>query len=69
LAGTLLFAKVLLYFGLGCWMLEFFTHVAVIQRAIDVSPAFLKHGPAEKITVWAHTNSDRKKQEVGFIFE
>jgi hypothetical protein len=33
-------AKVLLYFGLECGMLE-----------IDVSPAFLEHGLAEKITV------------------
>jgi hypothetical protein len=24
---------------------------AVIQRTIDVSPAFLEHGPAEEITV------------------
>ncbi len=32
-------AKVLLYFGLDCGMLEFSR--AVIQRSIDVSPAFL----------------------------
>jgi hypothetical protein len=40
-------AKVLLYFGLDCGMLA----RAVIQRTIDVSPAFLEHGSAEKITV------------------
>jgi hypothetical protein len=40
---------------------------AVIQRTIDVSPAFLEHGSAEKITVWAYTNHDPNKQEVGFI--
>ena len=28
---------------------------AVIQRTIVVSPAFLEHGSAEKITVGAHT--------------
>ncbi len=49
-------AKVLLYFGLDCRMLEFFTHRDVIQRTIDVSPAFLEHGYAEKIAVWAHAN-------------
>ncbi len=41
---------------------------AVIQRTIDVSPAILEHGPAEKISVWAHTNRDLNKQEVGFMF-
>jgi hypothetical protein len=42
-------AKVLLYFGLDCGMLEFSR--AVIQRTIDVSPAFLEHGSAEKMAV------------------
>jgi hypothetical protein len=41
---------------------------AVIHRTIDVSPAFLQHGPAEEITVWAHANHDPNKQEIGFIF-
>ncbi len=41
---------------------------AVIQRTIDVSPASVWHGSAEKIAVWAHTNRDPKKQEVEFIF-
>ncbi len=41
---------------------------AVSQRTIDVSPAFLEHGLAEKIAVWAHANRDPNKQEVGFIF-
>jgi hypothetical protein len=47
LAGALLFdeksAKVLLFFGLDCRMLEFFTH--------DVSLTLLEHGLAEKIAV------------------
>jgi hypothetical protein len=43
-------AKVLLYFGLDCGMLEFYSQV-VIQRTTDVSPAFLEHGLAEKIAV------------------
>jgi hypothetical protein len=34
---------------------------AVIQRTIDVSPAFLEHGLAEKITVCAHANRDTNK--------
>ncbi len=41
---------------------------AVIQRTIDVSPAFLEHGSAEKIAVWAHANCDPHKQEAGFNF-
>jgi hypothetical protein len=45
-------AKVLLNFGLDCGMLEFFTHKpAVIQRKIDVSPAYLENGLAEKIAI------------------
>jgi hypothetical protein len=40
---------------------------AVIERTIDVSPAFLDHGSAEKIVVWAHANRDPNMQEVGFI--
>jgi hypothetical protein len=41
-------AKVQLYFGLGCGMMEFFTEAA-IQRTIDVSPAFMEYGLAKKI--------------------
>ncbi len=41
---------------------------AVIQRTIDVSPAFLEHSSAEKIAVWAFANHDPNKQEVGLIF-
>jgi hypothetical protein len=41
---------------------------AEIQRTIDVSPAFLKHGLVEKIVVWALANRNPNKQEVGFIF-
>jgi hypothetical protein len=40
----------------------------VIQRTIDVSPAFLEHCSAEKIVVSAHANLDPNKQEVEFIF-
>jgi hypothetical protein len=36
---------------------------AVTQRTIIVSPAFLEHGLADKITVCAHTNRDPNKQE------
>jgi hypothetical protein len=39
---------------------------AVIQRT--VSPAFLEHGLAEKITVSAHANRDLNKQEIELIF-
>jgi hypothetical protein len=60
-------AKVLHYFGLDCGMLEFYSR-AVIQRTIVDSPAFLKHGSAEKIRVCAHTNGDLNKQELGFNF-
>jgi hypothetical protein len=73
LAGTLLFdekicqSAALFWFGL--LDVGILHSRAVIQRAIDVSPAFLKHESAEKITLWAHTKCDRKKQEVGFIFE
>jgi hypothetical protein len=35
-----------------------------IQGKIDISPAFLKQGTAEK---FAHANSDPNKQEVKFI--
>jgi hypothetical protein len=42
--------KVLLYFGLDCGMLEFFSR-AVIQRTTDVSPFFLDYDSAEKIMV------------------
>jgi hypothetical protein len=40
----------------------------VIQRTIDVSPAFLKHSSAGKNMVWAHASHDPNKHEVGFIF-
>jgi hypothetical protein len=52
LAGALFLmkksAKVLLYIGIDCVMLESFTHETVIQRTIDVSPAFLEQGLAER---------------------
>ncbi len=40
---------------------------AIIQRTTDVSVAFLEHGSAEKIAVWAHANCDPNMQEFGFI--
>ncbi len=65
MAGALLFdekvrqSAALFWFGLrdvGILYLR-----AVIQRTIDVSPAFLEHGSAEKIAVWAHANRDPNK--------
>jgi hypothetical protein len=44
-------------------ILQIFYSRAVIQRTIDVSPAFLEHGSAEKIAVRLHANSDPNKQE------
>jgi hypothetical protein len=41
---------------------------AEIQRTIVDSPAFLEHGSAEKIAVYAHTNHHPNKQDVGFSF-
>jgi hypothetical protein len=49
---------VLLYFGLDCIL---YTR-SIIQRTIDVSPAFLEHGLGER------SQFDPNKQEVGFIF-
>jgi hypothetical protein len=37
-------AKVQLYFGSGCGMMEFFYLRAAIQRTIVFSPAFIKYG-------------------------
>jgi hypothetical protein len=45
------FTKMLLYFGLGCEDVGILYSRAVIQITIDVSPAFLEHGSAEKIAV------------------
>jgi hypothetical protein len=42
-------AKVQLYFGSGCGMMEFFYLRAALQRTIDVSPAFMEYGLAKKI--------------------
>jgi hypothetical protein len=45
-------------------MMEFFTYEPQSkERTIDISPAFLEHGSAKKIAVWAHANSDPNKQE------
>ena len=57
-------AKVLLYFGLDCGMMEFFYLRAAIQRTIDASPAFMEYGLAKKFAAWAHANRDPNKQEV-----
>jgi hypothetical protein len=54
-------AKVLLYYGLDCGMILYLR--AAIQRTIDIPPAFLEHGSAKKIAVWAHANSDPNEQE------
>jgi hypothetical protein len=43
-------AKVQLYFGLGCVMMEFSYIQAAIQRTIDVSLTFMEYGFAKKIT-------------------
>jgi hypothetical protein len=56
-------AKVLLYFGLDCGMLEFFTHKPESKKQV-----IFEHSSEEKITVGAHTNRDSSKQEVGLIF-
>jgi hypothetical protein len=42
-------AKVQLYFGLGCGMMEFFTNEQQSKGTIDVSPAFMEYGLAKKI--------------------
>jgi hypothetical protein len=47
LAGSLLFDEK--WFGL--WDVGILYSQAVIQRTIDVSPAFLEHGSAEKSVV------------------
>jgi hypothetical protein len=62
-------AKGLHYFGLDCWMTEFFNlhSLAVIQRTnvvFVVFPAFLENGSA----VCAHTNRDQNKQEDYFLY-
>jgi hypothetical protein len=70
LAGTLLFDEkirqsvALFLFGLREVGLLY--SQAVIQRTIYISAAFLEHGLAEKIAVWAHANRDPNKQEVVF---
>ncbi len=62
LAGTLLFDEKihqnadLFWFGLRDVGILYSR--ALIQRTIDVSPAFLECGSAEKIPVWAHANRD-----------
>jgi hypothetical protein len=72
LAGALLFdekirqSAALLWFGLRDVGIHYSR--TVIQRTIDVTPAFLEHGSAEKIVVWAYAYHDPNKQKVGFIF-
>jgi hypothetical protein len=72
LAGALLFdekirqSTALFWFGLRDVGILY--SQAVIQRTIDVSPAFLEHSSAEKIAVRAHVNCDPNRQEVGFYF-
>jgi hypothetical protein len=65
LAGTLLFDEkirqrvALFWFGLRD--VGIIHSQAVIQRTIVVSPAFLEHGLAYKIAVYAHTTRDPNK--------
>ncbi len=55
-------AKVLLYFDLDCEMLKFFTYEPWSNKQLmSTNNAFLKHGLAEKIAVWAHANRDPNK--------
>jgi hypothetical protein len=56
------------HFGLDCGMLEFFKYSTHEPQTIVDFPAFLEHGLAEKIMVFAQTNRDPNKQEAGFIF-
>jgi hypothetical protein len=55
LAGTFLFDEKIRQsasvFWSGFWDVRILYSQAVMQRTIDVSPAFLEHGSAEKITV------------------
>jgi hypothetical protein len=77
LAGILLFVEkicqraALFFFGLrDVGILQIFCSRAVIQGTIVDFLAFLEHGSAEKIAVYAHTNRNRdpNKQEAGLIF-
>ncbi len=55
-------------FWFGLWDVGILYLRAVIQRTIDVSPAFLEHGSVEIIAVLAHANRDPSKKEVELIF-
>jgi hypothetical protein len=72
LAGALLFdekiSQCAALFWFGLQDVGILCSCAVLQIIIDVSPAFLEHGLAEKIAVRAHANRDLNKQEVEFIF-
>jgi hypothetical protein len=72
LDGSLLFDEKICQsaglFWFGFQDVGIFYSRAVIQRTIDVSPAFLEHSSVEKIAVGAHANRDPNKQEVGFFF-
>jgi hypothetical protein len=50
-------AKVMLNFGLDCGLL------VSISRTIVVFPAFLEHGSAEKIAIYAHTTRNPNKED------
>ncbi len=56
-------AKVLLYFGLDCGMMEFFTYKPQSHEQFVDSPAFVEHGSAEKIAVCGHTTRDPNKKD------
>jgi hypothetical protein len=56
-------------FWFGLQDIGIFYSQAVIQRTIVDFQAFSEYVSAEKIDVFAHSNSDLNKHEVGFIFE
>jgi hypothetical protein len=62
-------AKGLHYFGLDCWMLEFFKYSIHEPKYKEqlLTFVFLEHGSAEKIAVCGLTKRDPNKQEVRFI--
>jgi hypothetical protein len=65
LAGALLFDgkiyQIAALFWFGFRDVGIIYSQTVSYKAIDVYPAFLEHGSAEKITVWAHANRDQNK--------
>ncbi len=54
-------AKVQLYFGLDCGMMEFFTYEPQSKEQLIFD--ILEHDSVKKIAVWAHANHEPNKQE------